>query len=142
MTFNKITRTLIPPIFGYLAFLLCDGLFEKFFPIKPDDLFTPGIIILLEYLAMVVWTIIVFTFQYKVIVPKTLNSIRRAITLTIILGLVISLFTAFMNYTADNAAFKEVTITFFRVLIQVESFILSNLVLIAIFNKLTNKREK
>jgi hypothetical protein len=142
MTFNKITRTLIPPTIGYLTFLICDGLFQKFFPTEPpDDLSTPGIVFLLEYVVMFVWTIIVFTFQYKVIVPKTLNSTKRPITLTLVIGLVISLFFAFMHYISDNGTFKEITITFFRVFIQVESFVLGNLTLIVIFNKLTYNTE-
>ena len=90
---------------------------------------------------MFVWTIIVFTFQYKVIVPKTLNSTKRPITLTLVIGLVISLFFAFMHYISDNGTFKEITITFFRVFIQVESFVLGNLTLIVIFNKLTYNTE-
>lgn len=142
MTFNKIIRTLIPPTFGYFTFLLCDGFFQKFFPIEPpDDLSTPGIVFLFEYVGMVVWVIIVFIFQYKITVPKTLNSTKKAITLTVIIGLGISLFFAFMHYTADNGTFKEITITFFRVFIQVESFVLGNLTLIAIFNKLSDKTE-
>ena len=142
MTFNKITRTIIPPTFGYLTFLLCDGLFQKFFPNEPpDDLSTPGIVFLLEYVVMVVWAIIVFTFQYKVTVPKALKSTKKAFTWTVIIGIGISLFFAFMHYIADNGTFKEMTITFFRVFIQVESFVLSNLTLIEIFNTLTDKTE-
>jgi len=142
MKFNKLSRTIIPPIIGYLTFLLCDRLFEKFFPTEPaDDLATPGIVFLLEYLVMVVWAIIVFTFQYKVTLPKTLNSTKKAITLTVIIGIGISLFFALMHYIADNGTFKEIAITFFRVFIQVESFVLGNLVLIAIFNKLTDSTE-
>jgi hypothetical protein len=142
MTFNKITRTLIPTITGYLTFLLCDKLFQNVFPTEAlDDLSTPGIVFLLEYVVMFVWIIIVFTFQYKVVVPKTHNSTKKAITLTVIIGLGISIFFAFMHYTADNGIFKEIVITFLRVFIQVESFVLGNLTLIAIFNNLTNKTE-
>jgi hypothetical protein len=141
MTFNKTLRTVFPPAFGYLTYLLSDGLFQKYFPAGPPDDSVPGIVFLLEYVVMVVWVIIVFTFQYKVIVPKTLNSTIKAITLTLIIGFAISLFFSFMHYAADNGTFKEITITFFRVFIQVESFVLGNLTLIAIFNKLTHKTE-
>ncbi|RYY00949.1 MAG: hypothetical protein EOO53_20510 [Gammaproteobacteria bacterium] len=142
MTFNKISRTIIPPIFGYLAFIACDGLFEKCFPNEPpDDLSTPGIVFLLEYVMLFFGAIIVFTFQYKVVVPNTFDSTKKAITLTVIFGLIISLFFAFMHYIVDNGIFNEVMITFFGVFIQFESFILGNLTLIALFNSLTEKSE-
>ena len=140
MTFNKITRTIIPPIIGYLAFIICDGLFKKYFPTEPsDDLSTPGIVFLFEYIILFFWAIIVFTFQYNVVVPKTFDSTKKAITLTVIVGLIISSFFAFMHYTVDKGTFKEATITFLGVCIQVESFILGNLTLIALFNNLTGK---
>ena len=141
MTFNKTLRTVFPPTFGYLTYLLSDELFQKYFPAGPPDDSVPGIVFLLEYVVMAVWVIIVFTFQYKVIVPKTLNSTKKAITLTLIIGFAISLFFAFMHYAADNGTFKEITITFFRIFIQVESFVLGNLTLIAIFNKLPHNAE-
>jgi hypothetical protein len=136
MTFNKIIRTILPPIIGYLTFLLCDGLFEKYFPSEPiDDLSTPGIVFLLEYVVMFVWTVIVFTFQYKVIVPKTLYSTKKAMILTILIGSGISLFFAFMYYFSDNGTLKETIITFIRVFVQVESFVFGNLIFISILNK-------
>lgn len=141
MTLNKTLRTVFPPIFGYLTYLLSDRLFQKYFPAEPPDDSVPGIVFLLEYVVMVVWAIIVFTFQYKVIVPKTLNSTKKAIVLTFIVGLGISLFFAFMHYSVDNGTLKEISITFFRVFIQVDSFVLGNLTLIAIFNKLTYNAE-
>ena len=142
LKFNKIVRTLIPPSIGYLTFLIFDGIFQKFFPTEPlDDLSTPGIVFLLEYVVMFAWTIIVFTFQYKVIVPNTLKSTKRPITLTLVIGLIISLFFAFMHYISDNGSFKEITITFFGVFIQIESFVLGNLTLILIFNKFTFNSE-
>ena len=141
MTFNKVLRTVFPPTFGYLTYLLSDGLFQKYFTAGPPDDSVPGIVFLLEYVVMFVWAIIVFTFQYKVIVPKTLNTTKKAIVLTVIVGLGISIFFAFMHYSADNGTLKDITITFFRVFIQVESFVLGNLILIAIFNKLTYNTE-
>lgn len=142
MTFNKISRTIIPPITGYLAFIVCDGLFQKYFPTEPtDDLSTPGIVFLFEYALLFIWPIIVFLFQYKVVVPRTFESTRKAITLTVIIGFIVSLLIAFMHYTIDKGTLKEVTITFFGVFIQVESFILGNLTLITLFNILTAKSD-
>ncbi|AHM59094.1 hypothetical protein D770_04135 [Flammeovirgaceae bacterium 311] len=145
MTFNKVIRTVFPPIIGYLTFLLCDGIFQKFFPTKPpDDLSIPGIVFLLEYLEYVImfaWAALVFTFQYKVVVPNTFSSVKKAIILAIFIGLGISLFFAFMHYHADKATLDEAITTFFRVFLQVESFALGNLVLISIFNVLTNTVE-
>jgi hypothetical protein len=132
MTFNKVLRTVFPPTFGYLTYLLSDGLFQKYFPAGPPDDSVPGIVFLLEYVVMFVWAIIV---------PKTLNTTKKAIVLTVIVGLGISIFFAFMHYSADNGTLKDITITFFRVFIQVESFVLGNLILIAIFNKLTYNTE-
>ena len=137
MTFSKTTRTIFPPLFGYLTYFLCDRVYEKYFPARSsNESSTPGMVSLLEFVFLIIWIIIVFTFQYKVIVPRTYKSTRKTILLTALLGFLFSLLLGFLHYYLDKPNFIDVIITFFRFFVEIESFILGNLILITIFNKL------
>lgn len=140
MTFNKAIRTIVPPIIGYFIYLLCYGLLQTFFPESPiDDLSTPGDVFIIEFVFQFIWTIIFFVFQYKFIVPRTLNSVRKAVVWTLIIGFAFSLIFFFFSFTVVGDL-KEAIITFLRFFVPLESFFLGNLATIAVFNLLTNKQ--
>ena len=140
MTFNKGIRTIVPPIIGYFIYLLCDKLLQILFPeSQVDDLSTPGTVFLIEFIFQVIWTIFVFFFQYKFIVPKTSNSVRKANIWALTIGFTISLIFFFTDFV-DDGDLKEATIMFLRFFVPIESFFLRNLATIAVFNILTNKQ--
>ena len=140
---DRTLRTILPPIVGYLIFKICDYLFEGIFPLDPvDDLSTPGIVFLMEYVAILLWFGIVFVFQYYVIVPKTIESIKRAVILTIIIGTGIGLIFSLGHYFLDKGSIEKSIITFFRLNVQFDSFFLGNIAIIGIFNLVRNRRTK
>lgn len=140
MTFNKGIRTIVPPIIGYFAYLVCGRLLQIFLPESPvDDLSTSGTVFLMEFIVQFIWTIFVFTFQYKFVVPKTLNSTKKAIVWALVIGSSIGLIFFFINFV-DDGDLKEATSIFLRFFVPIESFFLGNLATIAVFNTLTNKR--
>lgn len=139
MTFNKTIRTLIPPIIGYLTYRFFNSQFERYFPSGQESLCAPASFILFELIALVIWTVAVFIFQYKIIVPKTTTSAKRAIKLTLLIGAGISLFLVILITLFRDLTVKEIAISFTRMFMNIESFVLGNLLFISILNMLTAK---
>ena len=130
----------MPPIIGYLAYLLCDRLLLFFFhESQVEDLSTPGSVLLIEFMVQFIWAIFVFAFQYKFVVPRTLDSAKKAIIWALVIGTSISLIFFFINFV-DDRVLKEAVITFIKFFVHIESFFLGNLATIAVFNLLTNKQ--
>ncbi len=142
MLANKLFRTLIPAICGYLTYRVSTYLFELKYPLEPlDDLNTPGIVFLFEYILTALLIVGFFVFQYRVIVPRTFNSIVRPTQLTLIIGLAFGLLFGTLNYFLDSVEFNEATITFFRAFIEFESFFLGNLFSIQLLNWFSAKTQ-
>jgi hypothetical protein len=140
---KKYIKVIFGPILGYLSYLLCDFLYNYFFPLKPiSDLNTPGTVIIFEYLFYILWYVFVFIFQYKVIVPKTNITIKKGLKVAFILGLILALIFGFGNHFVDNANWKSSTISFFRIFIQFESFWIGNLILINTVNVFLKTNDK
>jgi peptidoglycan/LPS O-acetylase OafA/YrhL len=132
---KKYIKVIFGPILGYLSYLLCDFLYNYFFPLKPiSDLNTPGTVLMFEYLFYILWYVFVFIFQHKIIVPKTDITIKKGLKITSIVGLILALIFGFGNHFIDNADWNNSIISFFRIFIQFESFWIGNLILINIVN--------
>lgn len=139
---NRLFRTFIPTVIGYLTFKVTSYLFELKYPLEPlDDLNTPGIVFLFEYIGIALFWIGILLFQYRIIIPRTFNSITRSTKMTLVIGLGFALLFGSLNYFLDNAEFNEATITFFRALTEFESFFLGNLFSIQLMNWLTVKNQ-
>jgi len=138
---NKLIRVIIPPIVGYICYQLCDFIYEIIFPMAPiDDFSASGIFFLLDIIAMVIWIGFVFIFQYKVIVPKTMLSINKALITTVIIGFFIGTLFGVGHYFIDNASPLKSVISFFRIIVQFYSFWIGNLIVIGILNTTFNNR--
>ncbi len=139
---NRLFRTLVPIICGYLTYQASTYLFELKYPLEPlDDLNTPGIVFLFEYILTAILIVGLFFLQYKVIVPRTFESISKAVRLALIIGLAFGLLFGTLNYLLDNAEFDEATITFFRALIEFNSFFLGILFSIFLMNWMATKNQ-
>ncbi|RDC62791.1 hypothetical protein [Adhaeribacter pallidiroseus] len=141
MRLNKAIRTVLPPIAGYLTFLLFDGLFEKLFPLEPyDEPSAPGIVFVFWKLGDLAMIALGFTFQYKVIVPKTNNSTKKVIIRAALFGIILGVILSFID-SFYRASIKDVLIEFVRFLVDYESFVMRNLALLTVFNFIENKKK-
>ena len=140
-----ILKIIFPLILGYAVFSFCDNLTEQKFPVQlnqENDLDTPGIVyateILIDYLKWIFFVVI----QYFIIVPKTRKSILKATILTVSLGLLFGQIFFIGCYFGDKISLEKSLIAFFKVLVQFESFWLPNLLLIAVINKITVRKNE
>jgi hypothetical protein len=142
-TMDKTIRIIFPPIIGFLIFKICDYIFESIFPIEPiDDLSTPGIVFLMEYIVIIIGIGIVYVIQYYLIVPKTSESIKKIMIVFTLIGVAIGLVFGLGHFFIDKGTLTEAIITFFRLNVQFDSFFLGNIAMIGILNLIKDKRTK
>ncbi|RDC63017.1 hypothetical protein [Adhaeribacter pallidiroseus] len=139
MKFNKVIRTIFPPIVGYLTYLFFDGLFEKQFPIAPfDEPWVPGTVILLQNFGELAYIGLGFVFQYKVIVPRTINSTKKVTIRAALFGIILNIISSFID-SFYRDSIMDILIESFRFLVEYESFVMGNLALLTLFNFFENK---
>lgn len=123
---NYKSKTIFPLIIGFLAYLSCEKLFEKYFPLPYSHDTDQGVILLMEYIIDFVLVIILIIIQYKYIVPKAGVSVIRLIKLAILFGTILSIFFTFLDRGPLPISIESF-IEFFRFFVNIESFLLANL---------------
>ena len=134
---SKILRTIFPVIIGYFTFIISTNLFDKIFKFNNDDDFDWAAIVgILQIIFTLVFIVVLFIVQYKIIVPRTFKSTKRLLRFFLIFGFIISFLISLLNL--DNSL-RNYLVIFTRFFINIESFFLTNIFVIFLMNHLSNQ---
>jgi hypothetical protein len=142
---KTILKTILPPVFGALAFWSFNQFWGFIYPSDPYlghqiELSTPGIVFVIEHLLNFLGPIFLLLFQYFVIVPVTNASTKKALLVTLCVGFGLCFVICLqMLKPGVPITLKEFALAFTNGFMQFESYFLINLATITLLNNIKPK---
>ena len=136
-----MNRTILPLLVAFGLSFLTNTLLQAFYYVEPDprsDMSTPGFVFLIEYLFYFFGFIFIVPFQHYFIVPKTKESIHRAIKIISIISLSLGILGGFTHFWVDGANLVPSILAGFVFPLHFSSFAFGDILTIGIINKYKN----